>query len=312
LRFSKRTYRALSHSFSIRSNSRVALDHADWVLGNFAVPLEPQLSDFLPGQSPPPVYTLVSMGRGAGTHFDLLCDQTKLISGVDRQDSLLRLFGHINLETLRRTGDFVLVHSGAVATPGGEGVILPASSGSGKSTLVLGLVMAGYQYLSDEAAAIDPVSRKLFPFPKAVSIKDGSIELFNGLRKRVGSSFVSGEMYLPAEEIRRGAAGGPCPIHYVVFPKYQRDADTELVPLSAAEATLEIMMNLLNRHFYGGRALTVLADIARNASCFRLTTGDLGAAIEAVQTVTGAVPTGPNGRSAASDVGHLRSAGDRA
>src|SRR2546427_3697747 len=91
LRFSNRTYRALSYSFSVRSNSRITLDHVDRVLGPFAVRPQPELADFLPNLSPPPVYSLVSMGRGAGTSFDLLCDQTRLIDGRDRQTVLLQL-----------------------------------------------------------------------------------------------------------------------------------------------------------------------------------------------------------------------------
>ena len=46
------------------------------------------------------------------------------------------------------------LHSGAVRSPAGEIVLLPATSGSGKTTLTAALVRLGWDYLTDEAAGV--------------------------------------------------------------------------------------------------------------------------------------------------------------
>ena len=51
---------------------------------------------------------------------------------------------------------FFLLHAGAVSKDG-VGIVLPGASKSGKSCLMVALVREGYQYFSDEIAAIDGV-----------------------------------------------------------------------------------------------------------------------------------------------------------
>ena len=57
------------------------------------------------------------------------------------------------LKLLRPLGIYSL-HAAGLATKDGEGVLLVGPSGSGKSTLAIGLIRAGWSYLSDDAVLL--------------------------------------------------------------------------------------------------------------------------------------------------------------
>ena len=78
----------------------------------------------------------------------------------------------------------MLVHAGAVEWDG-HAALFPAPMESGKTTLVAGLVRAGARYLSDEAAAIDPETLLVHPFPKSLTIGAGSWEVLADLAPAV-------------------------------------------------------------------------------------------------------------------------------
>jgi hypothetical protein len=61
---------------------------------------------------------------------------------------------------------------------------------------------------------------------------------------------------------------------------------TVLAETTRADAVVELCRNAMNLHQYGGRALPLLADVARAARSYRLVWGDLD---EAVAAVTGLV-----------------------
>jgi hypothetical protein len=57
------------------------------------------------------------------------------------------------LKLLRPAGYFSL-HAAALVSPGGTGVLIIGPSGSGKTTLAVGLIRAGWGYLSDDAVLL--------------------------------------------------------------------------------------------------------------------------------------------------------------
>ncbi len=193
------------------------------------------------------------------------------------------LLWHVHTEAIRHTGDFLLVHAGAVRTPSGAGMLLPALPESGKSTLTLGLVRAGFGYLSDEAAAIDPVTRMLHPFPKAITLKRGSFDLFPEHQPRDGHPGKEwAKRHILPEEVGPHALADACPIGFVVAPKHEQGAKTRLEKISRAEAVTDLWQHAFNAPLYGKRAPILLADALERARCFRLVFGDLDEAVAAL------------------------------
>ncbi|MGH2554719.1 MAG: hypothetical protein ACRDHO_03260 [Actinomycetota bacterium] len=282
------TYRVLSYYFSVRWEWAPAGERIDRVLGSFGVSPDPKEERSPPLPGVPPRYSLLRPRQRGDGRYWLLCSEAKLIGSRDAEDVLAYFSWHVSSEAFRRTGDFLLIHAGAVAAPTGAGVLLPGASGSGKTSLVAGLVRAGYSYLSDEAGVIDPVTRRLYPFPRALSLKAGSFMYFPELEGS-GDDFLPSraEWHVRPEELAQGhVPGEPCEIKFVVAPRYQPEAPTSLTPVTRAEGVMELATNAINLSLYGGRALHVLEGLVSRARCFRLVSGDLPSSVQALTELT--------------------------
>ena len=172
------------------------------------------------------------------------------------------LFSHVNVNTIEATVGSVLIHAGAVVTPNGLGVVLPAPSGSGKSALVAGLVRAGFGYLSDEAAVFDPVSGLLHPYPTHLSLKAASRDRFPEARPVVADiAFSDATWHVDPDAIRQGAVAPSCEVGFVIPHRYAPGAETMLEPLTSAEACVELVQNLMLGRREVTRSLELIAGI---------------------------------------------------
>jgi hypothetical protein len=277
------TCRVLSYHFFLRWNWRAAGTYARHVFGPFAVP------PFSPEELDPPTpgnpgsYSLVATRPGDGRRFQLLYGDYEMRATAHQDEVFHHLFWHVNLEAMRRTGDLLLVHAGAVVSPHGEGVLLPGRSRSGKTSLVAALVRRGFGYLSDEAGAIDPVSRRLFPYPKALAIEPGVFDHFQELRAREDPPPpASGTWHVRPEELRPAAVAQPCELGLVIFPQYGK-GETRVTAIRPAEAVYEAARDAMNLSLYGGRALRLLGEVVPRGRAYRLDFGDLTEAVEVVE-----------------------------
>jgi hypothetical protein len=280
-------YRALSYDFTVRWNWPRAGTYIRRVLDRFAFSPHPEAL-WSAGWTPPgalPVYGLVDLGPGEDPRYHLTYGDGVMLSSADPGEVLSRFFMTVNLEAFRQTGDFFLVHAGAVATPSGEGVLLPGGSGAGKTTLVAALVRAGFGYLSDEAGAIDPVTRRLYPYPRALGVKKGAFGLFPELAEKNGSALIKHERHVLPERI--GPLGGPCHVRFVIAHQYETGATTEVTPIGTAAMVMELARNAWNLGTYGGRSLTLLSEAVRGAKGYKLFSGSLDESVRAVAALTG-------------------------
>jgi hypothetical protein len=285
------TYRVLSHSFEVRWNSDPIGDYVRSVLEPFAVSSDPWERRSPLTRGTPPTYFVVQRRPSNDARYELLFGDESAFETMIRSSQLTNvlthLFWHINSEATQRTGDFLLIHAGAVVTPSGDGVLLPAPSGSGKTTLVAGLVRGGFSYLSDEAGVIEPVTGMVHPYPKALTLKRSPLELFPDLVAANGrGNLLLGPLLVRPEELGPGALGKPSEVRLVVAPRYQEGARTELAPMSRAAGVVELCENILNLPLYRSRALPLLARVVARARCYRLVYGDLVEGVQAIERLT--------------------------
>ncbi|HEX6393049.1 MAG TPA: hypothetical protein VFZ97_06375 [Acidimicrobiales bacterium] len=275
-------FRCLGYVFNLRWDNPEAGRTIRRILGQFEIPANRVERRTPPTPNVPPVYSLSQTTDVCEVRYG-----NDLLFGPETFDEALsHLLWHINAEVGRSTGSYLLIHAGAIAAPSGDGMILPGDSGSGKTTLVAGLAEKGFQYLSDEAAAIDPVSRQLYPYAKPLTLKLGSLSLFPGLEAHKTDSVVrlQDQWFVQPEAFGGKTVSGPCSVRWVVSVRYQPDAPTRLEPISSGEAVMELGRRIMNLPQYGGRAFQLLADVARGAASYRLVSGDLR---EAVATLDG-------------------------
>lgn len=192
-------------------------------------------------------------------------------------ERLLRsLLWHVNRRAIASSPDLCLVHA-AVVQHDDIGVMFPARMDAGKTTLAAQLLLAGYDYLSDEIAVVDPSDLRVHPYPKPLQIDPGSWPLLSALDPRRGSTtdryFVS-QWQVPAPRV----ALGPAAVRVIVEPRYVAGARTtvEEVPRSLMLAHLAGQAFSLS-HDPRGR-LATLAAVVRSVRCHTLVHDDLDAA----------------------------------
>lgn len=183
-------------------------------------------------------------------------------------------------EVDRRSRSFALIHSGVVAL-GDAVVLLPGEAESGKSTLVAGLVRAGWAYISDELASIDPATGLVHPYTRPISIDVGAYSVFPELAAAYGAD--AEQWHVDPDHLRSGAAvDRPVRPTHVVFNRYVSDEPTELAELAGVEVVRRLLENSVRLATIGSTGFDVIVDTALSVQAAELTSGNLAEQIEAV------------------------------
>jgi hypothetical protein len=281
------TYRVLSYYFTLRWNDMRIGEHAGRLLQRFAVAPDVREAFNAPVFGRARTYSLVHRS-GERPAYALLYGEDDLVASDAPSVVLEHLFWHVNTHAFWNTGDFFLIHAGAVSTTTDVAVLLSGPAGSGKSTLVTALVRAGFGYLTDEAAAIDPVTRLVHPYPRPIALKRPPGDVFPGLRPLSDDpELVMSQWHVDPDDIRAGCVARPAPIGFVLLLRYEPGSRTELTPVSKGQAAHELGCNALSLVRYGARSLPLLSDIVNSAYTYRLRTGELHDAVTTLVDLTG-------------------------
>jgi hypothetical protein len=118
------------------------------------------------------------------------CGSTRQLAAPGAGETLAEEL--IFTEIVTRVSTHWLLHAAALAGPHG-GVLIVGESGAGQTTLALALSRQGYQWLSDEVAAIDRTTGLLESFPRGVLIRPQTLCLLPELRERSQPWSLAGE-----------------------------------------------------------------------------------------------------------------------
>lgn len=133
---------------------------------------------------------------------------TKLTEGYAYESIIIAI--------VTRIRSHLLIHAGVVSK-GGKGVILAADAMHGKTTLVLELVRRGFKFLSDEMAAFGRADRQVYPFPRSLRVRRGTLELAGFPEAATGAKSWLGKLLLDIEEIKPQSMGEVVPIDHIVI-----------------------------------------------------------------------------------------------
>ena len=176
---------------------------------------------------------------------------------------------------------YLILHA-AVLERGGRALVMPAPSGSGKSTLCAALLFHGWRLLSDELALIEPTTGLLVPLPRAVSLKNASIEViqsFAGDAMRFGSVVRDtskgrvGHFAPPLDAVQRGserALPG-----WIVFPRFEAGAPADLAPLPRGQTLMRLIDNAFNYNVHRHVGFEALANLVQASACYSFHYSDL-------------------------------------
>lgn len=172
--------------------------------------------------------------------------------------------------------DFLCLHAAGVVRER-QAVLLPATRDIGKSSLAAALLLEGFNYLSDEVGAIDPITRRAYPFPKHIGLDPQTLTLLGTIEQRLhdreGLNSRLEQRYLRPEDVG-SRIGDPAPIRWVVFPSSRRKGRARLIPIARAEAVKRMADACFNMFRFGERGVVLLSQVAEHADAFLLEGGD--------------------------------------
>jgi hypothetical protein len=251
------------------------------VLGAVVRPFATPSADLPPSAG----HYLIKRSSEGPLPYDLFYNGQRLTSGVRAPDFCTMLSWHINRSVIDGSRDrHVLMHAACV-TAAGVTVILPADQESGKTTTTAGLLRQGYDYVTDEAVALDPRTGRVTPFPKTLSLDPGSWHLFPELRTTYADPRAR-QWYVPAGHLGSRQSTGPVDVpRVIVFPRYRAGSLTAIEPVSRAEAVRQLALMTFEFQQHAGRNLRLLGRIAAGATVVRLVIGSLDDAVDAIDSL---------------------------
>ena len=192
----------------------------------------------------------------------------------------------------------LLLHSGALASPSGEVIVVHGESGSGKTTLTAALAATGLAYLTDETVCLDPLTLQVEPFRKPLTVKPGSQQVLEQLHPtadRIDSA--SGNWQVdPAALEELGAIGLPAADLFptaIVFPDHDPEQQgVELQPVTRARAAFVLGEQSSALWAVEPRPLDALQRLVDAAPAYRAT---YSSAFEAAQTIVSELLLGTTG-----------------
>ena len=196
----------------------------------------------------------------------------------------------MNLQMALGERRYLLLHAASVEKDG-RALILTGESGAGKSTLAAWLGEHGWRFMGDEFALLEPETGMLFPFPRAVSLKNESIAAMGAL--------VSEERFGPQlEGTPKGTIRHLRPNHdsvarmteparpaLILFPRFGHAA--EIRPVGPAEAFMRLTQASTNYVALGQRGFDALTGLVRDCRSLALDYPDGAKAAELIDLIWG-------------------------
>jgi HPr serine kinase-like protein len=143
------------------------------------------------------------------------------------------------LKLLRPMGIYAL-HAAALVAENGLGILLVGESGTGKSTLAIGLIRAGWRYLSDEAVLLRSRSGRVeaLALRKHFYVDDSASEQHADLLSQEQRPDRSGRMRrrVAIEEAYPGQRMAVSEPRLLLFPQIVRQSRSALLPITQARA----------------------------------------------------------------------------
>lgn len=191
----------------------------------------------------------------------------------------------LNWAITAHSHQYLILHA-AVLERHGCALMLPAPSGSGKSTLCAGLAFNGWRLLSDELTVIDPASFEVVPVPRAIGLKNRSIDVirafapearFGRLVNDTNKGTVA-HVRPPADAMTR--ANERAQPRWIVVPRYVEGAAPGLAPMPKARAMMQLVDCCFSFNIHRRRGFDAMARLVDECQVCEFSYGRLEDAIE--------------------------------
>jgi hypothetical protein len=226
-------------------------------------------------------YAVRERASHAGNRFVVYCDAERVVTTPSASIALDYVVWDVNRRAIAATQDRLVLHAGAVSD-NGVAALFPAPSGAGKSTLVAGLVQRGFNYVTDEAVAIDARDASAVAYPKPIALERGSWPLFPD---GDASRYTTLTHYRTAASLGGRVAQSRVVPRLVIAPQHVAHGGGEVRPMPRAEAVLRLADQSFNFDTFGPERLPLLARVVERCDCYELDVHDLDEAAATVRAL---------------------------
>ena len=191
----------------------------------------------------------------------LIRDGRLLIDDQPLYRVVRRLVVDLNRLVTKESSAFA-VHAGAVARADSS-LAFPAESGGGKSTIVAACLMAGFDYVSDEALLVDRETAEVIPYPKPIQLAADSLAL---LGREPNPAAAPGEKSLFAASALGGTTvtrSAGLRVSDVVIPVLDASTQPTLEPLPRSQIVASLLQASFNHFRFPAESFELCHRIAR-------------------------------------------------
>jgi HprK-related kinase A len=196
----------------------------------------------------------------------------------------------MNLQMALGQKRYLLLHAATVERDG-RALLMTGASGAGKSTLAALLGEHGWRLMGDEFALLGLDDGMLYPFPRAISLKNQSIYVMEEIAgsERLGPWLRN----TPKGTIRHlrpradaiARMGEPARPAMILFPGYGRDLERAVRPVGEAEVFVRLTQASTNYVALGERGFGALATLVQSVPARAVDYPDTASAIELVENL---------------------------
>ena len=188
----------------------------------------------------------------------------------------------MNLQMALGQKRFLLLHAASVEKDG-RALLMTGHSGAGKSTLAALLGERGWRFMGDEFALLDLDDGILHPFPRAVSLKNESLDLFDGVDTGRLGPVLTGTPKGTIRHLRPNGEslarmGEPARPVLILFPRFGRDLEPAVRDVGAAEAFMRLTQASTNYVALGERGFEALTRLVGSLPSKAIDYADTGQA----------------------------------
>lgn len=204
-----------------------------------------------------------------------------LVSTVECEPRNIFMASHLILtiilvESFRRHGRYSLHAAGF--SMNGRAILIPGTSGAGKSTLSVALLRSKFDYLTDDMVflARSPEGLTVRGLAEDIDVSEQTIRFFPELDRLMHSPKTDGftKRQLRVDEVYNATPIFQSSPRAIILPQISGKPESTITQIDGDEAFREIVPNvLLTEQRVCESHIGVLAELVRQARCYRLQTG---------------------------------------
>jgi HprK-related kinase A len=279
------TYRTGPFVVRLQTPIRQLMELVDWCYGLKPVGIREPVPDFHVSIQPGPLFR-----RFLAPQARFRTDVPSPLEPFPLDHAFPLLEWGLNWCVASRAHQYLMLHAG-VLERGGYALILPALPGSGKSTLSAALALSGWRLLSDEFALVNCVTGSIEPMPRAVPLKNESIQIIRDFSSKadLGPDFPRTRkgrvVHLRPMEDSLARQDEPARPAWIVFPRFSAGGSIKLNRLTKSLAFTRLAQNSFNYRLLGATGFTALRTMIETCRSWSAEYGELESILAAINSL---------------------------